>query len=94
MIESAIQAKILKYLATLPECWVVKVIQANKNGTPDLIACVQGRFLALEVKSATGRPSPIQLHQIEMIRQAGGVVEIVRSVDDVKKLVDSMSQGM
>lgn len=39
MLESRIQKKCLDYLNKIG-AWTVKVIQANKAGTPDIIACV------------------------------------------------------
>lgn len=82
MLESQIQKRILDYLKRLPDCWVVKVISCNKNGTPDILACVRGRFVALEVKTDTGRTSAIQDFQLEQIASAGGISAVVRSLDE------------
>jgi Holliday junction resolvase len=87
MSESAIQTGILKYLKSLPNTWAVKIVTSNKNGTPDILACVEGQFVALEVKTASGSTSPIQDFQISQITGAGGTAAVVRSVDDVKKVL-------
>jgi len=87
MSESAIQTGILKYLKGLPNTWAVKIVTSNKNGTPDILACVEGQFIALEVKTASGSTSPIQDFQLSQISGAGGVSAIVRSIDDVKKVL-------
>ena len=84
MSEAKIQAPILKYLRTLPQCWVVKVICCNIRGCPDIICCYKGKFIGLEVKSETGKPSVIQALQGELIKRAGGEYWVVKSVDDVK----------
>jgi Holliday junction resolvase len=39
---------------------------------PDILACVNGYFVAIEVKAQQGRPSELQLYNIEKIRDAGG----------------------
>ena len=43
-----------------------------------------GRFLAIEVKSAKGQPTPYQLAFLDLVRRHGGLAFVARSVDDVK----------
>ena len=45
----------------------------TKKGIPDLLACVNGRFVAIEVKAQNGKPSELQVYNIKKIREAGGV---------------------
>jgi len=87
MLESAIQKKILNYLKTIDNCWFIKTISTNRNGTPDIIGVLEGRLFGLEVKRPGNKPSKIQEYQIEKIQQAGGLASVVYSVDDVKKLL-------
>jgi hypothetical protein len=53
-------------------------------GSSDLVGCVSpgGNFLAIEVKTATGRASVEQLGWIQLIEKFGGVAGIARSVQD------------
>ena len=44
----------------------------SRVGVPDIIACVNGHFVAVEVKSATGKPSELQLYHLDEIQKAGG----------------------
>lgn len=54
------------------------------NGTSDVLGILpDGKFLAIEVKSKVGRPSPEQLFFIDKINSFGGLAFIARSVDDV-----------
>ena len=46
--------------------------QFTRNGIPDILCCLDGHFVAIEVKAANGRPSELQLHTINEIRKAGG----------------------
>lgn len=89
MRESVIQRAISDYLTSLPECWVIKVMAANKRGTPDLLAVINGRFVAIEVKAPGGKPSKLQLAQLRRIENAGGVAMLVESVDEVKAYLSS-----
>ena len=87
VLESKIQSKILSYLRTVPGCWAVKVVEANRRGCPDILACANGRFIALEVKSSTGRLSVLQQAEGRLIKITGGEWHVVRSVDDVKEIL-------
>lgn len=49
----------------------------SENGTPDILACVNGYFLAIEVKAQNGTPSALQLVKIDDIRKAGGFAYVV-----------------
>lgn len=44
----------------------------SKIGTPDILACVNGHFVAVEVKAENGKPSDLQLYHLEQIENAGG----------------------
>ena len=53
------------------------------KGGSDLIGVAKdGRFLAVEVKTATGRVRPEQVAFIDAVRRAGGRAGVARSVDD------------
>jgi hypothetical protein len=60
-------------------------------GSSDLIGYRQvdgvAQFVALEVKSATGRPTKEQSQFIDHIQAAGGVAGIVRSIDAATTLL-------
>lgn len=56
-------------------------------GRPDLVVCYRGRFIALELKAPTGRPSPAQLAQLDAVRHAGGTAAIVRSAAEAIDVV-------
>jgi hypothetical protein len=57
-------------------------------GQPDLLGCYQGRTLALEVKRPGGRPTKLQLATLEKWRNAGAIAAVVRSVEDVRELLE------
>jgi len=57
-------------------------------GSSDLIGIApDGRIIALEVKTKTGRVTPEQQQFIEHIKLMGGIAGVVRSVDDALKLL-------
>ena len=88
MNEAALIQKIRTYLKTLPECffWKEHGGQYGTAGIPDVIVCYKGRFIALEAKVGRNKPTKLQAATIEAIRKAGGIAEVVYSVDDVKRI--------
>lgn len=50
--------------------------------TPSMVGMRVARFLSVEVKSHTGRPSPDQLNWLQRVRDAGGCAMVARSAED------------
>ena len=58
------------------------------RGSADIIGIAPGgRFLAIEVKSGRGRPTPEQITFRDAVLRAGGIAGIVWSVDEALGLV-------
>jgi hypothetical protein len=66
-----------------------RYIRANTaRGMSDIMGTLKdGRTLAIEVKSRTGRMRPGQEEFLQQIRDAGGVAGVCRSVEDAQKLL-------
>lgn len=64
----------------------------GRSGVPDIIACVNGRFLAIECKAGANKPTALQVREIENIRAAGGVAVVANEEnwDEVRPLVREM----
>lgn len=76
--EKRFEQKIRKYLDSLG-AWSVKYHgnAMSANGTPDLLVCLNGVFMAIEVKATHGRPSELQKYKINQINDAGGVAMVL-----------------
>lgn len=59
-----------------------------RRGQPDLLVVIEGRAFFLEVKRPGQAPTPLQAHRLEQCRNAGAVAEVVRSLDDVCKILE------
>jgi hypothetical protein len=46
-------------------------------------------FMAIEVKTTTGRPSPEQVAFIKFINEAGGIAGIARSADEALSIISN-----
>lgn len=53
--------------------------------TPEMVGQRLAVFAAIEVKSATGRPTPEQAAFLKAVREAGGVACVARSVEDAQR---------
>lgn len=60
-----------------------------KGGSDILGIAPNGAFLAVEVKTKTGRVSPEQQRFINAVRAAGGIAGVARSVEDALELIRS-----
>lgn len=76
MLESAFQRRLIKQYEA-EGYLVMKVIQCNKPGWPDLQLLKDGRIRFVEVKAKNGRVSPVQQHRHEELRACGFEVEVV-----------------
>lgn len=52
---------------------------ATGPGHPDLFGVVRGFFLAMEIKTRTGRPTPLQVQRLQELRECGAYAWVVRS---------------
>lgn len=90
-LEGVVQKEILHYLKS-ESIYTVKTMRSNMNGVPDILCCVDGKFLAIEVK-AEGKVNTAtalqQKHQRDIIA-TGGEAIITDSLEEVKKIVERM----
>lgn len=78
-------------------CWVLKTWGGGyqRSGIPDLITCCNGYFLGIELKASNGKPSDLQLWNIEKIKEAGGIGLILypKDFEEFKKLIIKLKGG-
>lgn len=79
MKESTFKAKVIEFLKTMNRCWFFKVWGGGfqRAGIPDIVGCLNGKFFALELKSDSGKPTPLQLYTLGLINKAGGFTMVV-----------------
>ena len=89
MSEKSIVNSILKYLNSLPQCRAEKTWGGGYGnaGKPDITGCLSGRRFELEVKVPGGKPTPLQKITLEQWKEAGAIVAVVHSVDEVKEIL-------
>ena len=95
--EKTYENKIKKYLES-QNCYFVKYFanRMTKAGIPDILACVNGYFVAIEVKAENGHPSELQIYNVKKINnEACGIAVIVRPSDfgNLKLMIDCLNDG-
>lgn len=60
-------------------------------GIPDIIGCIGGRFVALEVKVPGNKATRLQELVISRIRVAGGIAGVVTSVEEAMRVLNANS---
>lgn len=93
MTERDIRAQIVDYLRKIGAVVTIadRRPDSHNRGKPDLTVCYRGRYLAFEVK----RPRKFEISKeqpkcLEAVRAAGGVGEIVNSLEAVREIVEGI----
>lgn len=91
--EKTFENKVKKYIEDLGG-WQVKFFanRMTKTGIPDILACINGYFVAIEVKAKNGKPSELQKHHVKKINNADGYAIILYPQDYIffQDLVNSL----
>lgn len=76
--ETLLKQRVLADLRALPNTYAVKIQQVAIRGIPDILACINGLFVALELKrSDTEELALLQVHELHKIKAAGGCGYVV-----------------
>jgi len=89
--EKSFETKVKDYIENYGG-WFIKYWgggKYTKTGIPDLLACINGDFYGIEVKSETGKPSTLQLMNLNKINNAGGYAILLypKDFENFKKLI-------
>ena len=75
MTETQFKHKVENWLDDT-NAWFIKYwagAKFTKEGIPDILACIDGTFYGIELKTTDGRPTLLQLINLKKIREAGGI---------------------
>lgn len=81
--EKNFETKVKNFLK-LEGAWFVKYwggAAFTKSGIPDLLVCLNGLFMGVELKATHGKPSELQLHTLKQIDEAGGIALLLYPKD-------------
>jgi len=106
VLEKDIKKAIVEFLEYHPQCEVFPTLTGGmynpktgayrptmtKAGTPDLLCCFKGKFLAIEIKRPKGKLTTPQQQALQKIENAGGLALVARSIEDVKNYLRDFDQ--
>ena len=77
--EGKVKAAVDKMLKAYGAYWLNPATGGyGASGVSDKVACMLGRFIAIECKvNGTKKPTPLQLLQLQLIRDAGGISLVI-----------------
>jgi len=94
--ETKFKIKFMKKLALIPNSWWVKIQQVVIRGTPDIIGCVNGKFIALELKKDDkAHIDALQSHNLMRIHYtAKGHAHVIfpSNADEILQLLKEISK--
>lgn len=88
--EKIFENKVKKYIEEQGGYWIKHFAnRMTKVGIPDLIICINGYFVAAEIKAKNGHPSELQIYNCKKIREAGGFSFILypSGFDEFKRII-------
>jgi len=86
MKEALLVTQIIKEIYKYKKSFAYKNVAAtaySTRGIPDIIACINGYFLGIEVKKRKNTVSKLQLETGKVITQAGGLFWIITSIPEL-----------
>ena len=96
--EKNFENKVKSFLENIG-AWYIKYwagAKYTKEGIPDILACIKGKFYAIEIKAPNGRPKLLQLIKLRKIRNAGGIGVLLypKDFEDFINLVYDTDEGI
>lgn len=95
-LERDIQAEILRWLRKRPGSFTVKLAAGpySMPGLPDVLHIESGHAYFFEVKRPGGKATPLQLSVMGKLTRAGAVTSVVRSLEDVQTVIQTLCDAV
>lgn len=91
--EKQFENKVKRYLKS-KGIWHVKYFANSFTpiGIPDVLAVVNGRFVAIELKAEKGKTSALQDYNLKEIRRCGGIAIVLRpsGFDNFRETIEDL----
>lgn len=89
--EKSFQDRVIEYLKS-ENIYSINVFASGYTGkgTPDLITCIDGKFVAMELKVGNNGLSNAQIIRKKQIERAGGLHFVPRSFNEVVDIIEKV----
>lgn len=91
--ERKVKDKVVKLLKQHGVYYFSPIASAfGRSGIPDIICCFRGKFLGIECKAGSNKPTALQEREMRSIRDAGGRTLVVNetNISDVERAIKEM----
>ena len=88
--EGKVKKKVKTCLELMGAYYVMPIGTGYGNaGAPDFLACYKGRYIGIETKAGKGKPTALQLSNLDKIIETGGVALVINedNVDSLKTII-------
>lgn len=90
--ESLVKRKVIAILKEHDAYYAMPVASGFGNvGVPDILACYRGHFLGIECKAGKGKPTALQVSNLDQISRSGGVAMVINE-DNLQALKDALNR--
>lgn len=93
--EKWVKAQVIKMLKDIKAYYFYPVANGYmSSGVPDIVACVNGKFVGIECKARDNKPTALQTKNLLDITNAGGTATVINenSLDDLKQLLKDLNK--
>lgn len=68
----------------------------GRQGIPDVIGCLNGRFIAVEAKAGKGKTTALQDRELKRIKEAGGVSLVINetNLDELRQALEEIKHAI
>ena len=95
--EKKVKRKVMAQLKLLRTAYIVTPMSGGfgNSGVPDVLCCYKGRFIGIECKANGGKPTALQIHNLNSIDIAGGITFLINesNVDDLTNMIEERIDG-
>jgi hypothetical protein len=94
--EKKVKRKVMEQLKMIKAYTVTPMTGGYGNsGVPDVLCCYEGRFIGIECKANGGKPTALQIHNLNSIEIAGGIALLINesNVDNLTDMIEERVNG-
>jgi hypothetical protein len=94
--EKKVKRKVMEQLKVMKAYTVTPMTGGFGNsGVPDVLCCYEGRFIGIECKANGGKPTALQIHNLNSIEIAGGIALLINesNVDNLTDMIEERVNG-
>ena len=94
--EKKVKRKVMAQLKEMKAYTVTPMTGGFGNsGVPDVLCCYKGRFVGIECKANGGKPTALQVHNLNSIEITGGIALLINesNVDHLTDMIEERING-